>query len=91
MTVPVVTPRPEVGPHSEAAAQVAAAIAAGRRHATLSLSARRKPTGWTEDGPAYGAQLTCGDFSVWLDDPAAADVVAFVLDVGSEQRPTLLP
>ena len=58
-------------------------ISPGHRHATLTLSPCRKRPGSTAQGPAYGAQIECGGFAVWLDDPTVLGVVAYVLNVGT--------
>lgn len=55
----------------------------GQRHATLTLQPCRKRPGSTERGPAYGAQLECNGFAVWLDDPAVLGVIAYILNVGT--------
>jgi len=55
----------------------------GQLHATLTLSPCRKRPGSTEHGPAYGAQLECNGFAVWLDDPTVLGVIAYVLNVGT--------
>lgn len=70
-------------PSAEQGEQSASCAALGQRHATLTLSPCRKRPGSTEHGPTYGAQLECSGFAVWLDDPTALSVIAYVLNVGT--------
>lgn len=70
-------------PLAEQGEQSASDAALGQRHATLTLSPCRKRPGSTEQGPAYGAQLECSGFAVWLDDPTVLGVIAYVLNVGT--------
>lgn len=55
----------------------------GQRHGTLTLSPCRNRPGLGGQGPAYGAQIECGAFVTWLDDPSLLGVVAYVLNVGT--------
>jgi hypothetical protein len=70
-------------PSAEQGEQPASDAVLGQRHATLTLSPCRKRPGSTEQGQAYGAQLECSGFAVWLEDPTVLGVVAYVLNVGT--------
>jgi hypothetical protein len=55
----------------------------GQRHGTLSLSHSGRGAHASAQGPAYGAHLSSGDFSIWLEDPNLLGVVAYVLNLGT--------
>jgi hypothetical protein len=55
----------------------------GQRHATLIVATTSKRPGSSADGPVYGAQIGCGSFVSWHDDPSYLGVIAYVLNVGT--------
>lgn len=55
----------------------------GQRHGTLTLSQAGRNAHTSAQGPAYGAHLSSGDFSTWLEDPNLLGVIAYVLNVGT--------
>jgi hypothetical protein len=75
--------RQTITPPTAQAEQGASDTSPGQLHATLTLSPCRKRPGSMEHGPAYGAQLECNGFAVWLDDPTVLGVIAYVLNVGT--------
>lgn len=64
-------------------AAVQTAVQIKRRQATLTLAPCKKRRDSWQAGKAFGGRLECEGHTLWLEDPIALGVIAYVLNIGT--------